>query len=100
MRCQNSSSGLLEVPGFEHTVNIGSRQEGRLKSLSVIDCPPESNSIYESIALAFSSEFQSQSSCSANPYGDGGAVESILSTLESFSLENLLQKQFFDIVNS
>jgi len=97
----NSSSGLLEVPSFKTpTVNIGSRQEGRLKSLSVIDCPPESNSIHESIALALSSEFQSQSSCSANPYGDGGAVESILSILESFSLENLLQKKFFDIVHN
>ena len=34
----NSSSGIIEVPSFRiPTINIGSRQEGRIKPPSVID---------------------------------------------------------------
>ena len=37
----NSSSGLTEVPSFKiPTINIGDRQNGRIKSKSVIDCLP------------------------------------------------------------
>ena len=94
----NSSSGLLEVPSFKKaTVNIGTRQEGRLKSSSVIDCSPDSDSIFQSIRLAYSSEFQEQLIDSINPYGEGGAVQSILSIIENFPLNNILQKKFHDI---
>lgn len=38
----NSSSGLLEVPAFgKGTVNIGARQDGRLRAASVVDCAAE-----------------------------------------------------------
>ena len=94
----NSSSGLLEVPTFKKaTVNIGSRQEGRLKASSVIDSLPDSESILQSIQRAYSSEFQEQLLRSANPYGTGGAVKSILDILENFPLTNILQKKFYDI---
>ena len=46
----NSSSGLLEVPYFRKgTINIGERQKGRLKTKSIIDCNPESDSITKAI---------------------------------------------------
>ena len=54
----NSSSGLLEVPSFNKvTINIGSRQAGRLKSSSVIDCLPSSQSILDALKLAYSVNF-------------------------------------------
>ena len=35
----NSSSGIIEMPSFNKmTINLGNRQEGRLRSKSVIDC--------------------------------------------------------------
>ena len=37
----NSSSGMIEAPAMDRpTVNIGSRQDGRLRASSVIDCEP------------------------------------------------------------
>ena len=40
----NSSSGLLEAPYFNvPTINIGSRQEGREKANSLIDCKTDRN---------------------------------------------------------
>lgn len=94
----NSSSGLLEVPSFKKpTINIGSRQAGRLKSSSVIDCMPTAESILDAIKLSYSSEFRELLTCSLNPYGNGGAVESILAVLEKFPLNNILKKNFFDV---
>lgn len=93
----NSSSGLLEVPSFRKaTINIGSRQAGRLKAQSVIDCLPRCESILDAINQSYSSEFQDDLQWSINPYGNGGASESILSVLEEFPLSNILQKKFFD----
>lgn len=94
----NSSSGLLEVPSFHKpTINIGSRQEGRIKASSVIDCKPSCEAILDSINQSYSSRFQQIVSMSTNPYGNGGAVDSILKVLEGFPLTNILKKKFFDI---
>ena len=42
----NSSSGLLEAPSFNiGTINIGDRQNGRIKAESVIDCLPYKDDI-------------------------------------------------------
>ena len=97
----NSSSGLLEVPSFKKaTINIGSRQDGRLKSSSVIDCLPKCDAILNAIYRSYSPDFQSLLLSSHNPYGNGGAVESILKVLEEFSLTNVLQKNFVDLLAS
>ena len=51
----NSSSGLIEVPSFgKGTINIGNRQLGRLKSLSVVDCKPNTSDILKSIDYIYS----------------------------------------------
>ena len=51
----NSSSGLLEAPSFKiGTINIGDRQQGRLKSKSVIDTAPDTQSIISAIEYLFS----------------------------------------------
>jgi len=93
----NSSSGLTEVPSFKKgTINVGDRQRGRLKAISIIDCEPELNSIRKALEHLFSTEFQAKLSTVVNPYGNGCASKAILRRLESQSLENLLKKKFYD----
>jgi GDP/UDP-N,N'-diacetylbacillosamine 2-epimerase (hydrolysing) len=55
----NSSSGLTEVPSFKKgTVNIGDRQRGRLRAVSVIDCVPSKSFILSSINELYSQSFR------------------------------------------
>ena len=50
----NSSSGIIEVPSFNKpTINIGSRQEGRVRSKSIIDVSYNVNDIKKSIKNLF-----------------------------------------------
>jgi GDP/UDP-N,N'-diacetylbacillosamine 2-epimerase (hydrolysing) len=94
----NSSSGLTEVPSLKKgTVNIGDRQRGRLKAVSVIDCNPDKVSISNALAQLFSPDFQAVLSAVENPYGDGGASEAIVRLLEEQQLDNLLKKHFHDL---
>ncbi|MDE7210095.1 MAG: UDP-N-acetylglucosamine 2-epimerase (hydrolyzing) [Lachnospiraceae bacterium] len=46
----NSSSGLIEVPSLKaYTINIGHRQDGRVRGNSVMDVPCRSDAICEAI---------------------------------------------------
>jgi len=93
----NSSSGLLEVPSFKKpTINIGSRQNGRLKASSVVDCGAERSSILEALKLVYSNDFQDALKNVINPYGTGGASKFIVQILEGVDLDSLLIKKFND----
>lgn len=91
----NSSSGLFEAPSFKiPTVNIGSRQDGRDRAVSVIDCEPEADSIRAAIAKALALD------CSevVNPYGSGHASEAIVEHLKAVpSFADLVRKRFYDL---
>lgn len=94
----NSSSGLLEAPSFHiGTINIGPRQQGRLRSASVIDCAPDRRSIGVALSHLFSAEFQRVVSSASNPYGSGGATPEILKVLKTADLGKLHTKSFYDI---
>jgi GDP/UDP-N,N'-diacetylbacillosamine 2-epimerase (hydrolysing) len=94
----NSSSGLLEAPAFNiGTINIGDRQKGRLKSQSVIDCAPSSESIIAALKTLYSADFQANLATAQNPYGNGGASESIVKKLAEYPLENIRKKQFYNL---
>jgi GDP/UDP-N,N'-diacetylbacillosamine 2-epimerase (hydrolysing) len=95
----NSSSGLIEVPSFNKpTVNIGDRQQGRIKAKSVISCNPEKKLIIESINLALSEEFQYQLKSIKNPYGDGNSSAEILGAMRGTLKKNILKKEFYNII--
>ena len=97
----NSSSGLAEVPTFKKgTINIGDRQQGRIKAESVIDCKPTTKSISDAIKKLYSSEFQQKLKTVKNPYGSGGASEAIVKKLENISLKTILKKKFYNMVIS
>ena len=94
----NSSSGLLEMPSFKKaTINIGSRQEGRLKSKSVIDIKINSIEILNSIRKVYSKDFKKKIQSSINPYGTGGASGKILKILKKKNFNNILIKKFYDL---
>ena len=94
----NSSSGLLEVPTFKKgTINIGDRQNGRTKSLSVIDCQPSFESISSAINKLYSESFQSALDSAVNPYGTGGASKKIVEYIEHVNLNKSLKKSFYNI---
>ncbi len=94
----NSSSGLIEAPSFRiGTVNIGIRQEGRLKAGSVIDCEPTKDSIKKGIERLYSLSFQDRLLSVTNPYGNGGASEKIVEVLEDALIPETLRKTFNNI---
>ena len=76
---------------------MGDRQRGRLKAASVIDCEPRHDSIRTALERLFSAEFQAQLSSVQNPYGNGGASEAVVNTLEKISIYGLLKKTFNDL---
>ena len=94
----NSSSGLIEAPSFKvPTINIGDRQRGRIKALSVIDTFPERTSISAAITKALNPEFRNSLQSMENPYGKGGASYRIKEVLKDFDLSSILKKSFFDL---
>jgi len=93
----NSSSGILEAPSFRKpTINIGDRQKGRLHASSVINCDPIKEDIVSAILKSYSSSFKAVCERAVNPYGTGGASESIISILKNTDFSRLMRKKFFD----
>lgn len=93
----NSSSGLLEAPSFKTgTINLGCRQNGRLRADSVIDCEIDCDEITSSLARIYSVPFQKALTKVRNPYGDPGASKRIVEILCNFPLPQTPIKQFFD----
>jgi GDP/UDP-N,N'-diacetylbacillosamine 2-epimerase (hydrolysing) len=94
----NSSSGLVEAPSFGiGTVNIGSRQEGRVLPESVINCAPTFEGVFEAISKMYSVEFQKILGESINPNDHGASSKKIVTILEALDPNSLLVKQFFDL---
>jgi GDP/UDP-N,N'-diacetylbacillosamine 2-epimerase (hydrolysing) len=94
----NSSSGLAEVPSFKKgTINIGDRQRGRLQADSVINCEPTRESILSGLTQLYTSNFQESLHKVTNPYGEGGASETIVGVIKSISLDGILKKRFHDM---
>jgi len=95
----NSSSGIIEAPSFHKpTVNIGPRQEGRLKAASIIDCGTEREDIVAAIRRALSEPFQSALRDVMSPYGSGETSKRIKDQLKSVELETLTCKRFYDVL--
>ena len=93
----NSSSGLIEAPAFSKgTVNIGTRQDGRLRAASVIDCAANRVAITEAIALLSDPGFKAGLAEMVNPYGHGGASERTVAVIEDWQPGHK-PKPFFDL---
>lgn len=94
----NSSSGLIEAPALRvPTVNIGSRQDGRLKAASVVDCTEDAPAIVAAIERALDPGFRALLPDELSLYGSGDAARTIRDVLRELPLEHLLKKRFHDL---
>ena len=87
----NSSSGIIETPFLKiPSVNIGTRQQGRLKSLSVIDVTYDKNEIKKAIKKAvFDKNFRNNVKKSTSPYGNGNSASKIIKILETLDFSKI-----------
>jgi UDP-hydrolysing UDP-N-acetyl-D-glucosamine 2-epimerase len=89
----NSSSALMEAPSFElPAVNIGTRQEGRVRGANVIDVGYSIDEILAGIEQALALKLKDI----INPYGDGHAAPRIVQALKIISLD-IIEKKFYTL---
>jgi UDP-N-acetylglucosamine 2-epimerase (non-hydrolysing)/GDP/UDP-N,N'-diacetylbacillosamine 2-epimerase (hydrolysing) len=88
----NSSSGIKETPAFGcPTVNIGSRQQGRLRAGNVLDAGYDAAEIEDATRRClFDDAFRAASAACENPYGLGDAGIRIAEVLAKVPLDQRL----------
>ena len=91
----NSSSGIKETPAFGcPTVNIGSRQLGRLRAGNVLDAGYDAAEIEAAVRRClFDDDFRALCASVENPYGMGDAGPKIAAVLASVPLGQALLRK-------
>jgi UDP-N-acetylglucosamine 2-epimerase (non-hydrolysing) len=94
----NSSSALIEAPAVgTPTVNIGPRQQGRLRAGTVIDCREDAASIVAALEAVLQTDFRQRHAAGEPPYGrPGDAAGRMLAVLRAVDLNQLRIKRFHD----
>ena len=94
----NSSSGILEAPFLGcYTINIGTRQQGRLQAQTVMNVKPYRGEIYR-LVIKLKKEILINGRPKANHlFGDGSASRKISSILENEVTRINTKKSFHDI---
>jgi UDP-hydrolysing UDP-N-acetyl-D-glucosamine 2-epimerase len=93
----NSSSGIIEAPSFGlPVINIGSRQDGRVKSANVIDVGYEQHKILDGLNKALNPQYRLNLQEINNPYGSGEASEKIVEVLKRVELNDKLVIKYFN----
>ena len=89
----NSSSGIHEAASFNiPVVNIGTRQQGRLRPENVIDVDHNVDKIV--IALNKCLAIKNKNISFDNPYGDGKSSQRIVDLLKTLDIdEKIIQKR-------
>ncbi len=83
----NSSSGLLEAPAVGvPTVDIGPRQQGRLRAPSVLHCGESAWEIRQALDTALSADHLAIAVRRESPYGRPGAARRIVDLLATVDL--------------
>ena len=94
----SSSSGLIEAPSFAlPVVNIGTRQDGRVRGKNVIDVDYKKEEISRGIKQALSEEFHRSLKGVKNPYEKGKAAKQIAAILKNSAIEHLIPKSFINL---
>ncbi len=92
----NSSSGIKETPAFGCPfINVGSRQQGRLRSTTVFVTGYDLDEMKRAIERSlFNRTFRKKCAKCRNPYGSGGSGKKIERVLSSIALDKkLIQKK-------
>lgn len=94
----NSSSGILEAPSFHiPTLDIGSRQQGRIAADSVWHCGTSEEEILEGLHHIMSDEFKNIAQHTVNPYDKPGTAQAIFDIISTYPLEGIINKHFYDL---
>lgn len=95
----NSSSGIIEVPSLgTPTLNIGSRQHGRIRAASVVDVEMDARQILAALAAFRTPEWRARMAEMSNPYGDGQATVRIVAQLrQHLHVKDLFRKKFYNV---
>lgn len=92
----NSSSGIREAASFHlPVVNIGTRQQGRLRPENVVDVDYNKSQIINAIKkVLYDVEFKETVKKCRNPYGDGNSAKKIVKILKDIKITpDMLQKR-------
>lgn len=94
----NSSSGIVEAPAMGvATINIGRRQDGRLKATSIVDCTESAASITKALEKALSVSFKHVVQNTRSLYGTGHTAQLIVKRLKEVQVNRYYPKQFHDL---
>ncbi len=95
----NSSSGIIEVPYFRKpTINIGYRQNKRLRASSIIDIDgSDATMVVKAINRALSNEFKAILHKTISPYYQDKTANKIKNIIKQTDFKQLLLKRFNDL---
>lgn len=89
----NSSSAIIEVPSFGiPSLNIGDRQKGRTRALSVVDCTPTREDIVKNLRAIIGRGAIPID----NPYEQPNTAQMIIDTIAKVDWEKLTDNKFYD----
>jgi GDP/UDP-N,N'-diacetylbacillosamine 2-epimerase (hydrolysing) len=93
----NSSSGIIEVPSFKiPTINLGNRQNGRIRQESIIDVKNSPIMFGKALKKCCDTTFRKNLKNIKNIYYKKNSTSRIKIVLEKIKIENLLPKIFYD----
>lgn len=94
----NSSSGIIEAASFKlPVVNIGTRQQGRIRAKNVVDSGYSADQILTGCRKVLDPDFRRSLNDLVNPYGRGVAAGVIVDRLATVSIDDkLILKRFQD----
>ncbi len=94
----NSSSGIVESPSFKvPAINIGDRQQGRVRAKNIIDCKESANLIIKAVLKANTPNFRAQLKQMKSPFGNGEFSKNTIKVIKKIEPSKLRKKIFYDI---
>ena len=96
----NSSSGVLESTAFKlPAINIGSRQEGRVKNKNILNLKSEfkENELKKKISQSISVKFNKGLKDLRDKNYRGNTSKKIFKIIKNFKYEDIKKKSFYDI---
>lgn len=92
----NSSSGIIEAPFMGvPSINIGTRQKGRLAGKSVIHCLTNKQSIVSAVKSALRFKFTNNIKDFSSPYGDGYVTDKVIKIIKDNRFN--IYKRFYNL---
>lgn len=93
----NSSSGIVEAASAgKPVVDVGVRQQGRLRGSNVIHSEEGYSGVSKAVSEALLPRLRESSAGAVNPYGDGHSSERIVEVIRA-SVDSAQAKEFVDL---